>query len=80
MNSATARAIQLLQNSHDSAYTHASVDEIIAALQAIQRGEEDQARLRLFFAPTGPIQEIAMDNGWGNEFLRLAKEIDVSGL
>jgi len=30
-----------------------------------------------FYAPTGPIQEIAMQNGWHNAYMALADEFDV---
>jgi hypothetical protein len=30
----------------------------------------------LLFAPTGTIQEISIDNGWGEEFLALAQMTD----
>ena len=74
-------AIFLLQNSQDSLYAHLSVDEVITALQTIQTKFEqtgilDKVQLELLFAPTGPIQEIAIDNGWGDEFLKFAAKID----
>ena len=28
------------------------------------------------FAPTGAIQEISIENGWGTEFLRISEVID----
>jgi hypothetical protein len=28
------------------------------------------------FAPTGAIQEISIDNGWGTKFLRISEVID----
>jgi hypothetical protein len=76
---AITRTIELLQNSDNSLYTHRSVDEVIATLQAIQTefeqtGQLDHVQLNLLFAPTSSIQEIAIDNGWGEEFLVLAKE------
>lgn len=74
---AITRTIELLQNSNDSPYVHHSVDEVIAALQGIQTefeqtGQLDSSQLSMLFAPTGPIQEIAIDNGRGDEFLELA--------
>lgn len=74
-----AETIELLRSSTDSLYTHHNVDEIMVALQAIQTKFEqtrqlDQAQLDLLFAPTGSIQEIAIDNGWGEEFLQIHKK------
>lgn len=79
--SAVLKTIELLQNSLDSPFSHSSVADVIAILQKIQlqfeqTGLEDKPTLNALFAPTGPIQEIAIDNGWGNEFLSLAAEID----
>jgi hypothetical protein len=75
------RAISLLQNSQDSLYAHLSVDEVITALQTIQTKFEqtgilDKTQLNLLFGPTGSIQEISIDNGWGYEFIKLAGEVD----
>lgn len=36
----------------------------------------DVILLERLFAPTGPIQEISIDNGWGTKFLRLSEVID----
>jgi hypothetical protein len=74
---AITRTIELLQNSNDSPHTHHSIDDVIAALQAIQThfeqtGQLDQSQLELLFAPTGAIQETAIVNDWGDEFLGLA--------
>ena len=29
-----------------------------------------------FFAPTGPLQEISLPNGWGEIYLKLSKQYD----
>ena len=33
-------------------------------------------KLKLEFAPTGNLQELSISNGWGKEFLKIAKEFD----
>lgn len=76
-----AKTLELLQGSSDSLFAPLGAQEIGAALQFIQAefeqtGRLDTAQLRLLFAPTGPIQDIAIDNGWGAEFLLLAAEVD----
>jgi hypothetical protein len=78
---AITATIELLRNSQDSLYAHHSTDEVISSLQTIQdlfeqTGQLDKAAISLLFAPTGAIQEISMDNGWGNKFLELAQEVD----
>ena len=32
--------------------------------------------LTVLFAPTGPIQEVSISSGWGEEFLSLAEQFD----
>ena len=32
--------------------------------------------IAVLFAPTGPIQEVSLSSGWGNEFLKLAERFD----
>ncbi|WP_147433135.1 hypothetical protein [Catellatospora citrea] len=34
--------------------------------------------LSVLFAPTGPIQEVALSSGWGDEFLTLAARFDAA--
>jgi hypothetical protein len=58
----------------DTAHALDEVDEIIAQLQ---RGEAPSAlQMNVLFAPTGPMQELALSSGWGNRFLQLASEYD----
>ena len=34
--------------------------------------------LEVLFAPTGPIQEVSVSSGWGQDFLRLAARFDAA--
>ena len=34
--------------------------------------------LSVLFAPTGPVQELSVSSGWGDEFLALAIEFDAA--
>jgi hypothetical protein len=34
--------------------------------------------LSVLFAPTGPVQEVSVSSGWGDEFLILANEFDAA--
>jgi hypothetical protein len=34
--------------------------------------------LRALFAPTGPIQEVSLSSGWGDDFLQLACRFDAA--
>ncbi|WP_432994266.1 hypothetical protein [Dactylosporangium sp. CA-233914] len=50
----------------------AELDELAAAVRA----GTVPAALNILFAPTGPIQEVAISSGWGAEFLVLADRFD----
>ena len=57
------------------------VDEMIGKLAIeLEKAGSSQAMdaelLSFLFAPTGPIQETAIDNGWSEEFLRISKVVD----
>ena len=79
--SALEETLSFLQNSQSSAWAHMSVEEIITGLETeISRAKNSQPIdakfLSLLFAPTGAIQETSIDNGWGNDFLRISEVID----
>jgi len=79
--SALEEILVLLRNSQSSDYTHMSVDEIREKLELetarIKMSEPVNAKLLSFlFAPTGAIQDTAIDNGWGEEFLRISEVVD----
>jgi len=70
-----------LRNSEPSDYSHMSVEEINDKLdselaKATNSLPVNTRLLGLLFAPTGPIQEIAIDNGWALEYLRISEVID----
>lgn len=81
LNSALEETISFLRNSQSSDWAGMSVEELILELESeIARAKNaqpvDAKRLGLLFAPTGPIQEISLDNSWGEEFLRIAEVVD----
>ncbi|MBL8545019.1 MAG: hypothetical protein JNL81_01065 [Hyphomonadaceae bacterium] len=52
------------------------LDRIIARLHA---GDvPHRFDMSILFAPTGPMQELALSSGWGNRFLGLASEFDAA--
>jgi len=60
----------------DAPHALEEIDEIIATLRA---GEmPDRLQMRVLFAPTGPIQEVSLSSGWGDEFIELAKAFDAA--
>ena len=79
--SAVEETISLLQKSESSGWATMTVEEIITNLE----GEIDKMRnsqpinlkyLSLLFTPTGAIHETSIDNGSGDEFLRISEIVD----
>ncbi len=56
----------------DAALTE--IDGLIAQLGCRTRPE--RLTLDVLFAPTGPLQEVSLSSGWGDEFLVLAEQYD----
>lgn len=51
--------------------------EIENDLPEIEKGNTTiLAKYNLWFAPTGPLQEISLSNNWGKEYLMLAEQFD----
>lgn len=75
------KLLELVQHSQESAWASMEIDEIQKELgqyiKEIKVGNlKNLKKLQVLFAPTGPIQEISLDNGWGEQFVKLAGEID----
>src|SRR4051812_14637105 len=74
----------LIEASDDALYSRSPNADILRSLKKIklrlansgpiEKLELDQ--LGILFGPTGSIQEVSIDNGWGDKFLELAQEID----
>jgi hypothetical protein len=78
---ALERACVLLDRSEESVWSPLSPAEVAEnlrqAIGRLVRGDAvDYGTLRLEFAPTSTIQEIAMANGWHDEYLQLADVVD----
>jgi hypothetical protein len=75
------RSRELSQASEDAVWSSTGVQEIVAILdrgiESLERGAElNRDDLKFLFAPTGPLQETSMDNGWSGEYLLLSAEFD----
>jgi hypothetical protein len=58
----------------DAASALRELDGLLARLGS---GElPDRSTLEVLFLPTGPIQEVSVSSGWGDEFLKLASRFD----
>lgn len=57
----------------------AALHEIDSLLTRIESGHlPSRSALQLLFLPTGPIQEVSISSGWGQEFLELASRFDTA--
>ena len=81
---ALREVIDLLFRSNHSDWTELTPMEIIshlvddiASLEDTGR-PADAERVQLYFLPTACIQEIAMENGWSDSYMRLAAIVDDS--
>jgi hypothetical protein len=78
---ALRRTIELVGGSQSSLWAQYEPEEIVRHLEdtldALATGREvDVSRLRSLFAPTGAIQDVSVDNRWGDEFLALSGIVD----
>jgi hypothetical protein len=81
LKSILERTIELLAKSEASDWTTFTPEEVAQDLARASRAIEtgttiDKDKLAMHFTPTGPLQEIAMSNGWADEYLKLAEEFD----
>jgi hypothetical protein len=78
---ALEKTLLFLQESDSSFWSSLSVQEIIYELEseldkAKNLQQVDLKRLGFLFAPTGVLQETAIDNNWALQYLELSKIID----
>lgn len=78
---ALEEVISYLRRSDSSDWSNMPVEEIIRKLEAevnkVKAAKPiDVIMLDRLFAPTGVIQEISIDNGWGTKFLRISEIVD----
>jgi len=51
-----------------------AIDEIDDIIKELETGSLPP--IHILFAPTGPIQEVSLSSGWGDEFIELARRFD----
>jgi hypothetical protein len=57
----------------------AALKEIDSLIASVRTGTlSDPKQFVWFFGPTGPVQEVSLRSGWGDEFLELATRIDAA--
>lgn len=74
--------LQLLETSEDSDWSEMGVKEISEKLaNAIVKLEQDKLpskrSLKYLFLAAAPLQEIAMANGWSDQYIGLSSRFDV---
>ena len=82
--SALEKTIKLLDKSEDSAWSNYSVDEAKEILQCeLENYKQNReitpsgrSQINFLFLPTSALQEISIDNGWGDEYLEISDIID----
>ena len=70
-----------LEKSEDSIWSDMDVAEVIVLINKQLymlrcSGTVNVSKLNYLFLPTAPLQEIAMENGWVDEYLELAEQFD----
>lgn len=81
---ALERTIELLEKSEDSVWANYSVAEAQEILQSElenyrrtrEISESGKYEINLLFLPTSALQEISIDNGWGDEYVKISGIID----
>lgn len=76
--------IELLENSGDTIwanYTVAEAKEILQTelenyKQTQKISDSGKRRINFLFLPTGALQEISIDNGWGDKYIKLSGIFD----
>ena len=64
-----------------SAYDTAEevIQDIDNHIESLKNNDlSNQVGLCILFAPTGPLQEISLQSGWGETFLSLASQFDLA--
>ena len=57
----------------------AALGEVDGLISRIESGSLPPiSEVTVLFLPTGPIQEVSLSSGWGQEFLRLADRLDAA--
>lgn len=75
------KLVVFLKQSEDSIWSDLTVSEVLQILEKQLLSLEAKAKvktrqLRYLFLPTAPLQEIALHNGWSDEYLEVAEQFD----
>ena len=56
----------------------AALEEIDGFISELEAGTANPYWIGMLFLPTGPLQEVAISSGWGDEFVALADRFDLA--
>jgi hypothetical protein len=56
----------------------AALAELDGLIAEVRQGRLPKETLNVLFGPTGPIQEVSVSSGWGDEFLAVASRYDAA--
>ena len=56
----------------------AALEEINGFISDLDEGAADPSWMGMLFLPTGPLQEVAISSGWGDDFIALADRFDLA--
>ena len=56
---------------------YTALRELDTHIERLREGSTKTGGMSLLFAPTGPIQELAVSSGWGDEFVELAYRYEI---
>ncbi len=69
------KTIDYLKDSNESIFADKTPEELIAEINDCIN-KNDKQNIGMLFMPTTPLQDTAIDNGWGNEYCKIATEIE----
>jgi hypothetical protein len=55
-----------------------ALEELDDCIAHLREGDEWAAGMTVLFLPTGPLQEVSLSSGWGDEFIALATRFDAA--
>ena len=55
-----------------------ALDELDALIAYVAAGSAIPVAAAVLFLPTGPLQELSLDSGWGEEFVALVDRFDAA--
>ena len=68
------KTIDYLKDSNESTFADQTPKELIAEINNCIK-QNNKQKINILFMPTAPLQDTAIDNGWGDEYCKIATEV-----